>query len=85
MPNRPAYEAEALWNVGKNYESALASVHRVTEALAAKDFQAATEALAYLHQFLEATYSRVLELVDFFTDSVESSKSEAILLQKELR
>ena len=82
---RDVWEAEVLWNIGYNTENALAASHKVAEALSARNIQAATEAFSVLHHYLQASYERVQERVDFFSDSVEFGKSEAVLLQKYLR
>lgn len=82
---RDGWESEVLWNIGHNQENALAACHKVAEALAAGDASAATDAFSIVHHFTQSTYERVTERVDFFTDALDSGKSEAILLQKYLR
>lgn len=78
-------EAGLLWNIGYNAETALSAPHKVTEALAAGHTSDATDAFSVLYHYLQASYERVQERINFFADSVESGKSEAVLLQKYLR
>ena len=82
---RDGFEAEVLWNLGHDSEVATAAFHQVAQAIADKDWDAVTEAVALAYQFHKAGYERVKERVDFFADSLESGKAEAILLQKYLR
>ena len=82
---RDGWEAKVLWNFGYDTEHALAASHKVAEALSSGNRQAATEAFSVLHHYLQASYERVQERLDFFSDSVESGKSEAVLPQKYLR
>lgn len=67
---RDFLEAEVLWNIRNNCQNALATAHKVTEALVSKNVQAATEAFSVPHHFSEASYSRVLERIDFLTDAL---------------
>lgn len=82
---RDGWEAEVIWDLGYKHENALAASHKIAEALAAGNIATATEAFSVLHHFLLASYERIQERVEFFADSIESGKSEAILLQKYLR
>ena len=82
---RDCHEAEVLWNIGHDAEVATAAFHQVAEALTEKNWTALTEALSVAYHFHKSAYERVQERVDFFADSLESGKSEAILLQKYLR
>lgn len=83
--NRDGWEAEVLWNTGYNLEVSLAALHDLSKAISTSDLDAATESISVLHHFLVSGYERLQERLDFFADSLESGKSEAILLQKYLR
>lgn len=83
--NRDSWEAEVLWNIGKNQECVLATSHKVAEALVAWDVAADTDAFAVVHHYTNASFSRIKERIDFFAEALESGKSETILMQKDLR
>ena len=83
--NKDGWEAETLWNTGNNLDLAIASIHELALALNSGDSNSAVEVTSVLNHYLTAAYERIQERVDFFTKSLESGKSEAILLQKYLR
>lgn len=82
---RNGWEAEVLWNIRHNCENALASSRKVAEALAVNDVAGATNALSVLYDYLNASYESLQELLEFFADTLDSGKLEAIILQKYLR
>ena len=63
----------------------MAAFHELEKTISDKELNAITEQAAVFNHLVYPAYERIQELVEFFTDFLESGKSEAILLQKYLR
>ena len=61
-----------------------AAIHDLALALNSADYNYAIQVTSLLKKYLTAAYECIQERVDFFTDSLEYEKSEAIQLQKYL-
>lgn len=79
------WEVETLWNIRENHENLLAAFHGLANALVSKDLTLPLEAFAVANHYALSAHERVQERIDFFSDWVESGKSEALLLQRYFR
>lgn len=77
---RDDWKAGVLWNIGKNTENALVALHKVAKQLKAEDSSSAPDYLSIVHLQIQASYHRISNHFDFFTNSIDLGMSKTILL-----
>lgn len=79
---RGGWEAKVLLNFGHETENAMSFSNKISDSLAANDLISSNKSFVVLNNYPMDSYEVINDLIDFFADSLESVKSEAILLLK---